>query len=219
MINRKIEAMLFDFDGTLADTSEDMVNCLNILLKNHGKKDVRLSEAKNFISKGAGGLIDFSCPKLSKSERKTYIKEYLEIYKNNLFIRTHLFDGIKDIIENLTLKNIKWGIVTNKPSYLVNPIVEMLNFYHKPSCIVAGDTLSVKKPNPEPLIYAAKLIKCEPIFCAYVGDDIRDITAANKAGMLSVAAMYGFIKDPNEVIEWGCDYTINTPSDLKNLII
>ena len=209
MINRKIEAMLFDFDGTLADTSEDMVNCLNILLKNHGKKDVRLSEAKNFISKGAGGLIDFSCPNLSKSERKIYIKEYLEIYKNNLFIKTHLFDGIIDIIENLTLKNIKWGIVTNKPSYLVNPIVEMLNFYHKPSCIVAGDTLSVKKPNPEPLIYAAKLIKCEPIFCAYVGDDIRDITAANKAGMLSVAAMYGFIKDPNEVIEWGCDYTIN----------
>ena len=86
MINRKIEAMLFDFDGTLADTSEDMVNCLNILLKNHGKNDVILSEAKNFISKGAGGLIDFSCPNLSKSERKIYIKVYLEIYKNNLFI-------------------------------------------------------------------------------------------------------------------------------------
>ena len=219
MINRKIEAILFDFDGTLADTSEDMVNCLNILLKNHGKKDVRLSEAKNFISKGAGGLIDFSCPELSRSERKTYVNEYLEIYKNNMFIKTHLFDGIIDIIENLTVKNYKWGIVTNKPSYLVNPIVEMLNFHHKPSCIVAGDTLAVKKPNPEPLLYAAKLIKCDPIFCAYVGDDVRDITAANKAGMVSVAAMYGFIEDLNKVIEWGCDYKINTPSDLKNLII
>ncbi len=219
MINKKIEAVLFDFDGTLADTSEDMVNCLNILLQNHAKKNVGLSEAKNFISKGAGGLIDFACPKLSEIERKTYINEYLEIYKNNMFIKTHLFDGILDIIENLSTKNYKWGIVTNKPSYLVNPIVEMLNFHYKPSCIVAGDTLAVKKPNPEPLLYAAKLIQCEPIFCAYVGDDIRDITAANKAGMISVAAMYGFIKDPNKVVEWGCDFTIKTPSDLKNLII
>ena len=219
MINRKIEAILFDFDGTLADTSEDMVNCLNILLQNNSIKNVELLDAKKFISQGAGGLIDFACPKISDDVRKRYINEYLEIYKKNIFTKTHLFDGIMDIIDCLIAKNYKWGIVTNKPSYLVNPIVDMLNFNYKPSCIVAGDTLTVKKPSPEPLLYAAKLIQCEPIFCAYVGDDIRDIIAANEAGMFSIAAAYGFIEDPKKIEEWGYDYKIGTPSDLKNLII
>ena len=218
MINRKIDAMLFDFDGTLADTSCDMVNCLNILLNQHNKKEVELEYAKKYISRGAGGLVDFSCPELSKDDRNNFISEYLEIYKNNLFINTHLFDGVEYIINTLVKKNYKWGIVTNKPSFLVLPIIEMLNFTHTPNCIVAGDTLNVKKPNPEPLLYASKQISCDPIFCAYVGDDIRDITAANSANMFSVAAAYGFIDDMSNVKEWGSDYIINSPLDLEKFI-
>ena len=94
----------------------------------------------------------------------------------------------------------------------------MLNFTHAPNCIVAGDTLSVKKPNPEPLIYASKKISIDPIFCAYVGDDLRDIVAANAAKMFSVAAAYGFISDTNQIKEWESDYIIDSPLDLKNLI-
>ena len=218
MINRKIEAILFDFDGTIADTSEDMVGCLNILLKNHSKEDVDIRKAKNFISKGAAGLINFAFPKISDEEKKLYISEYLEIYKNNLYIKTKLFSGIEELILNIIKKQYKWGIVTNKPSYLVNPIIEKINFTYSPNCVVAGDTLSVKKPNPEPLIHAAKIIGCSPSLCAYVGDDIRDITAANSAGMISIAALYGFIEDLQQVKEWGSDYMINKPSDLENLI-
>ena len=218
MINRNIAAILFDFDGTIADTSFDMINCLNILLENHKKKKVDLNFAKNYISKGAAGLIDFSCPKVSSLERSKLISDYLEIYKKNLFIKTHLFNGISEVIDTLVNKNIKWGIVTNKPSYLVLPIIEMLNFTHEPNCIIAGDTLSVKKPNPEPLIYASKQISIDPIFCAYVGDDLRDIVAANAAKMFSVAAAYGFISDTNQIKEWESDYIIDSPLDLKNLI-
>ena len=219
MINRKIEAILFDFDGTIADTSEDMVGCLNILLKNHSKEDVDIRKAKNFISKGATGLINFAFPKISDEEKKLYISEYLEIYKNNLYIKTKLFSGIEELILNIIKKQYKWGIVTNKPSYLVNPIIEKINFTYSPNCVVAGDTLSVKKPNPEPLIHAAKIIGCDPSLCAYVGDDIRDITAANSAGMISVAALYGFIEDLQQVKEWGSDYMINKPLDLESLLV
>ena len=218
MINRKIEAILFDFDGTIADTSEDMVGCLNILLKNHSKEDVDIRKAKNFISKGAAGLINFAFPKISDEEKKLYISEYLEIYKNNLYIKTKLFSGIEELILSIIKKQYKWGIVTNKPSFLVNPIIEKINFTYSPNCVVAGDTLSVKKPNPEPLIHAAKIIGCSPSLCAYVGDDIRDITAANSAGMISIAALYGFIEDLQQVKEWGSDYMINKPLDLENLI-
>ena len=219
MINRKIEAILFDFDGTIADTSEDMVGCLNILLKNHSKEDVDISKAKKFISKGAAGLINFAFPKIPDEEKKLYISEYLEIYKNNLFIKTKLFSGIEELILSIIKKQYKWGIVTNKPSYLVNPIIEKINFTYSPNCVVAGDTLSVKKPNPEPLIHAAKIIGCNPSLCAYVGDDIRDITAANSAGMISVAALYGFIEDLQQVKEWGSDYMIYKPLDLESLIV
>ena len=97
---------------------------------------------------------------------------------------THLFNGISDIIELLITKNYKWGIVTNKPSYLVKPIIKKLNFHHQPDCIVSGDTLSVKKPSPEPLLYASRQISCDPLLCAYIGDDIRDIIAAKAAGFL-----------------------------------
>jgi len=218
MINRRIDAMLFDFDGTIADTSQDMVSCLNILLNNHNLKEVELSHAKNYISKGAAGLIDFSCPRIKKDKRNEFINEYLEIYKKNMFVKTSLFDGISEIIDLLIKKKYKWGIVTNKPGYLVVPIIEMLNFTHTPNCIVAGDTLSVKKPNPEPLLYASKKISCEPMFCAYIGDDIRDITAAKAANMFSIAAAYGFIDDISKIKEWGSDYIINSPLDLKILI-
>ena len=95
----------------------------------------------------------------------------------------------------------------------------MLKLSHQPNCIVAGDTLSVKKPSPEPLFHASKIISCKPLYCAYVGDDIRDITAANAAGMFSIAASYGFIKNKNDIKNWGSDYIINSPLDLKNLII
>lgn len=218
MINRKIEAMLFDFDGTLADTSQDMVRCLNILLNNHNLKEVDVSHAKNYISKGAAGLIDFSCPGIKKDKRSEFVHEYLEIYKKNMFVNTCLFDGIVEIIDTLVIKKYKWGVVTNKPSYLVMPIIEMLNFAHTPNCIVAGDTLNVKKPNPEPLLYASKQISCEPMFCAYVGDDIRDITAAKAANMLSIAASYGFIDERNKINKWGSDYIIDSPLDLKKFI-
>ena len=218
MPNRKIEAMLFDFDGTIADTSYDMVNCLNILLRNHKKDTVHLNTAKNFISTGAGGLIDFACPDLSENNRKLYISEYLDIYKDNIFVKTHLFDGVVELIDMLVLKNYKWGIVTNKPGYLVNPIIEMMNFKYQPCCVVAGDTLRVKKPNPEPLLHASKIISCNPESCIYVGDDERDILAANAAGMISVAASYGFIDDLDQIKKWGSDYVINSPLDLTNFI-
>ena len=218
MPNRKIEAMLFDFDGTIADTSYDMVNCLNILLRNHKKDTVHLNTAKNFISTGAGGLIDFACPDLSENNRKLYISEYLDIYKDNIFVKTHLFDGVIELIDMLVLKNYKWGIVTNKPGYLVNPIIEMMNFKYQPCCVVAGDTLRVKKPNPEPLLHASKIISCNPESCIYVGDDERDILAANAAGMISIAASYGFIDDLEQIKKWGSDYIINSPLDLTNFI-
>ena len=218
MINRKIDAMLFDFDGTIADTSYDMVNCLNILLHNHKIDTVHLNTAKNFISTGAGGLIDFACPNLTEITRKLYISEYLDIYKDNIFIKTHLFDGVIELIDTLVLNNYKWGIVTNKPGYLVNPIIKMLNFKYQPCCLVAGDTLKVKKPNPEPLLHASKIISCDPKSCIYVGDDERDILAANAAGMISIAASYGFIDDLDQIKKWGSDYIINSPLDLTNFI-
>ena len=68
-------------------------------------------------------------------------------------------------------------------------------------------------------MYAAKLLNCNPIYCAYIGDDIRDIVAANAAGMFSVIASYGFIDDLGNIKQWGSDYIIKTPLDLKNLII
>ena len=220
MINRRIDAMLFDFDGTIADTSQDMVSCLNILLNNHNLKEVELSHAKNYISKGAAGLIDFSCPKVSSLERSKLISDYLEIYKKNLFIKTHLFNGISEVIDTLVSKNIKWGIVTNKARYFAENIMKYHQLFDSCSVMMCGDDYGFKpKPSPELLIEACRLLDTNISDVIYIGDGHRDILSANSAKIKSVLACYGYLKKGDLIEEWQPNYIIHKPSEVVDLDI
>ena len=124
----------------------------------------------------------------------------------------------KVLLENLEAKNIAWGIVTNKPSWLTNPLMEALNLTSRAATIVSGDTAEKAKPHPEPMYHACNEAGLDPQTCLYVGDAERDIQAGRAAGMKTVAALFGYIQDDDIPDDWKADYYINHPEEILKLL-
>lgn len=211
-----VDAVLFDFDGTLADTAPDLGGALNLLLRRYGKPDVPLSRSRPLVSMGARGMlqIGFSM-KPHHAEYEAMKAEYLTLYEENLCCETRLFNGMPQVLDTLESRAIPWGIVTNKHSRFTTPLLTALNISQRVSCVVTGDTVANLKPDPEGLFAAAKQLNLLPSKnIVYVGDDERDIQAALAANMTAVAANYGYLGNNNPPTQWGARWAIDSPLDL-----
>lgn len=144
--------------------------------------------------------------------------EFHDTYARALCIESRWFDGIADVVILLERRGIKWGIVTNKATRFTEPLVQALAIRPRASCVVSGDTTAHAKPHPAPLLHAADLIGVEPRHCFYVGDDKRDIDAANAAGMVGVAAGYGYLGLDGDIRSWNAAHCIDSPRDLIDLL-
>ena len=214
-----ITSVLFDLDGTLADTSQDMCESLNRILKDHKLKTVECLELKKHISRGAVGIIEYASIVNGRSVDSSLIRsEFLDDYKSNCFINTKINNNMNELIDYLIEKNILLGVVTNKHSRYVNKIIKGLNLNNKLSCVITGDMVSNPKPDTDGLIKAAVITKCNVSNTIYVGDDERDIIAGRNAGMMTVAADFGFISPDTNIRLWKADLIINDPLDLKKHI-
>jgi 2-phosphoglycolate phosphatase len=217
----RLSAVLFDLDGTLLDTAPDMVAALDALLAEQGHGPVEYAHARLHVSKGAIGLINLAFGALDidleEAHRLSLRDRYLELYAQQLCQQTILFDGMADVLARLEAANMHWGIVTNKPGFLAEPLLEQLGLLHRSATLVSGDTLPERKPHPRPLLYAAEQIAVKPDQVVYVGDDTRDIEAGNAAGMTTVAAAYGFIPPDEDPASWRADHLIEHPGDLLTL--
>lgn len=211
-------AVLFDLDGTLLDTAPDMVGALAELLDAEGRAPVHYARARAHVSRGALGLIDMAFGALEEAHRMSLRDRYLEVYERRLAVASALFDGMADVLRHLERENISWGVVTNKPGYLAEPLLDTLGLLARSSTLVSGDTLAERKPHPQPLLHAAKLSGVAPADSMYVGDDERDITAGNAAGMTTVAALYGFIPPDENPLDWPADHRIERPLDLLSIL-
>ena len=215
----KTECILFDLDGTLADTSIDMCNALNKVLTKYKFKNVDCSGLKTHISKGAVGIIDYASVINQRSIDSSLLRsEFLQEYSENTFIYTKMIDGMEKLLEYIEKNNIKWGIVTNKHSKYVNKILEGFALSNRVKCLVTGDMLQETKPNPEGLLLAANILNVNLNDTIYVGDDERDIIAGRDAGMSTVAADFGFISTDINVRSWNSDLIIYNALELKNYI-
>jgi HAD superfamily hydrolase (TIGR01509 family) len=143
---------------------------------------------------------------------------YLEIYQNHLAVHSQLFDEMDDLLLHLEQNHIRWGVVTNKPGWLTEPLMAALGLEQRASCIVSSDSTKNRKPHPEPLYYACKLAAVEPEQCIYVGDAQRDIEAGQNAGMKTIIAEYGYISDQENIDDWQADYHVQSPSQILALI-
>jgi N-acetyl-D-muramate 6-phosphate phosphatase len=214
-----VDAVLFDFDGTLADTAPDLGGALNLLLQRYDKPTVPLARSRPFVSMGARGMLDIGFGlKPQHAEYEALKTEYLTLYEDNLFCATCLFDGMDILLDTLDQRAIPWGIVTNKHSRFTLPILAALKLDGRAKSVVCGDAVPQPKPHPAGLIAAAREINIpatKNIF--YIGDDERDIHAAIAANMTPVVASYGYMGNGNPPTKWGTDLVIDSPLDLLSL--
>jgi phosphoglycolate phosphatase len=223
MINQspkhKYAAFLFDLDGTLLDTADDLGAALNYVLTSHNMPCVTKDDYTPAASNGAGGLLEVGYKDLWPFQDQLSLRqELLDAYANNIAIHTQCFTGIAALLHQLDLNGIKWGIMTNKPGFLTDPLVAAIPALSNAQVVISGDTLSVSKPSPLPLLHCAKLLNVAPEYCLYIGDAQRDIEAGKAANMDTATALWGYIPSINEALSWEADFNWQSPLDAINNI-
>jgi 2-phosphoglycolate phosphatase len=214
-----IMTVLFDLDGTLADTAPDLGYALNTLLGEHSKQPLPYETIRPVASHGAAALIELGFDIAHTDARFKPLRErFLEIYRANLARETRLFPGMRELLDALAARNINWGIVTNKPANLTDPLVEQLGLMDEAVCRVSGDTTANRKPHPEPMLHASQLAGSQPKECLYIGDAARDIEAGKAAGMKTLVALFGYIGEHDQPQTWGADGMIDTPAEILRWI-
>ncbi|MBU3614090.1 HAD-IA family hydrolase [Polynucleobacter sp. Latsch14-2] len=211
--------VFFDLDGTLVDTAPDLVAATNRLLSARNLPLKPYEQLRPCASAGARGLIlgAFGID----TQHPDFIPlrdEFFSNYENALLVKSKLFEGIDNLLNQLDQASLSWGIVTNKSERFTNPLTELMGLSQRAVSTVSGDTTPHSKPHPEPILHAARIANIDPSKSLYVGDDIRDIVAGKAAGMKTVAAAYGYCgcEEPPEA--WGADFLIQTPQDLLQIV-
>ena len=214
----KIQAVLFDLDGTLADTALDLGGALNRLLARKGLPAKEMAAIRPVASHGASGLIMLGAG-IDKAhpEHAQWRQEYLAEFEQCFDHDTVLFEGIAELIAALAAGGIRWGIITNKPAVFTDRLVPKLAFGLPPEVVVSGDTCGEAKPSVKPMLYACEKIGVDPRHCLYVGDAERDIIAGRAAGMQTVLAEWGYIAESDDTDSWQADYRAATPGDIARL--
>ena len=210
-----LRAVLFDLDGTLIDSAPDLAGACNDLRVNHGMPPLPFETLRPMVGSGARGMIGVGFGVAPTDERFAALREeFLARYQERMTQETRVFDGVTDIIAALRTRGLAWGIVTNKAARLAEPLIRWLDFAQSAGAVVCGDTTPHSKPHPEPLFEAARRLGVEPAGCAYVGDDRRDVVAGRAAGMVTVAAAWGYLGAGEPVGDWGADIVVASPAGL-----
>jgi phosphoglycolate phosphatase len=212
--NGRIRGVLFDLDGTLLDTAHDMMNALNALRAEEGLEPLPYEKVRCQVSHGGNALVRLSFGELSATEHEVMRQRLLDIYRKQLARHTCLFEGGDEMLRDLERRGLRWGIVTNKPGWLTDPLLVEVGLHTRAKAVVSGDTLAHRKPHPLPLLHAAEAMGVPPTECVYVGDAERDMQAAQAAGMFAVVAGYGYLGDDDRAEGWFSHGWLDTPLEL-----
>ncbi|MEP7083089.1 MAG: HAD-IA family hydrolase [Betaproteobacteria bacterium] len=210
-----VRAVLFDLDGTLIDSAPDLGAAVNRMRVARGLPALADGVLRPHASHGARGLVSVGFNLTPDHPDFLALREeFLAGYAAALCERTVLFPGVTRVLDALEAARLPWGIVTNKSTRLTLPLLDALALRLRPGCIVCGDTTARAKPHPEPLLAAASLLGVLPGECVYVGDAERDVEAGKAAGMITLIARYGYIRDDELPDEWLAEGSLAAPLDL-----
>ncbi len=215
MGGRQLQAVLFDLDGTLADTAPDLADALNHVLAEQGVHRLAYEHIRPEVSNGTDALIKLGFGvNLSAPAFENRRNRLLDIYTNNIANKTQLFDGMEQVLSEIEQRQLKWGVITNKPSWLTAPLMSALGLDSRTACIVSGDSAEHPKPHPAPMQLACKQASVSPEHCLYIGDAKRDIDAGRGVGMTTLAALFGYIGKNDAPEQWGADGHLHHPLDI-----
>lgn len=211
-------SVLFDLDGTLLDTAPDMAGALNELLHEQGRERLPFQTIRPLVSHGATALVNLGFAGVAESVFAALRARFLEIYRARLAVETRMYAGLAEALDVLDSSGISWGIVTNKPGWLTEPLLEHFAWSRRAQVIVSGDTLAQRKPHPAPLLHAAEKLGVKPAECIYIGDAERDVLAGRAAGMQVFVALFGYIPAEEQPRAWPASGWLDTPQAMAALL-
>jgi len=210
-----IKAVLFDLDGTFADTAPDLAASLNHTRATRNLPPLPLELLRPQASHGSRGLIEIGFGiEPGHPDYDTLRDIFLDHYGRNICVHTQLFGDMAQLIDELERRDIRWGIVTNKPHRYTVPLMQALGYADRAACLVSGDTCAHAKPHPEPMLKACQIIGVTPAQSLYLGDDLRDMRAANAAGMPGIIANYGYVNGDASIENWNAQGSVDNPTEL-----
>lgn len=213
-----VRTVLFDLDGTLADTAPDMAFALNVVREEIGLPALPFSAIRPVVSHGATALVRLALDEPQSEHFETLRKRFLEVYRGHLTRETRLFPGMDEVLRSIEEHHLNWGVVTNKPAWLTEPLLDQLGLTQRAACIVSGDTTPERKPHPAPMLYACQKAGSQGAQCLYIGDAQRDIEAGKNAGMHTLVALFGYISEADEPYLWNADAMIQHPLEILEWI-
>jgi 2-phosphoglycolate phosphatase len=217
---RNISTVLFDLDGTLIDSAPDLAAAADEMRVSRGMSSLPLNVYRPMAGAGARGMLGIAFGLTPDApDYEALREEFFSNYERCMTQRTYAFDGVQALIEDICQSQMRWGVVTNKSRRFTEPLTQAMPLFSTAGVVISGDTTPYAKPHPEPLFEAARRLGVEPAHCVYVGDDERDIVAGLAAGMLTVAATYGYLGSKSDVNAWGAHAQINSPLDLLQLLV
>lgn len=214
-----VRAVMFDLDGTLLDTAPDFIVVVNQLRAEHQLPPLPPELIRNSVSNGARSLvmlafgIDEQAP-----EYESLRQRLLDLYLDHLAVHTCLFPGIDELLQMLAQHQIAWGIATNKPARYTHPLLATLQLQPAPVSVICPDDVSERKPHPESMWLASEQLNCKPHEIIFVGDHKRDIDCGRDAGVITIAAAYGYLEEDDDVQQWQADYCVNHASEIWPII-
>lgn len=212
---RRVDAVLFDLDGTLVDSAPDLAGAANELRAARGLEPLPYERLRPMVGSGARGMVGTALGAKPGDDGWDQLRdEFLGLYERRLLRETAVFATVEPVLRVLEAHPLPWGIVTNKALRFATPLVEGLALHTRAAVLVGGDSTPHAKPHPAPLLEAARRIGVAPERCAYVGDDLRDVQAGRAAGMLTVAAAWGYLGAGEPVQAWGADLVLDAPHAL-----
>lgn len=213
----RLQAVLFDLDGTLLDTAGDMGAAANHVIDSLSLPLLSKAILQSTCSDGAYALLRAGIPPTLIEQHGIEVlrKQMLDFYRANLCYHTRPYQGVSSLLNWLTQADIPWGVVTNKPAMLTEPLLAMLPLFSGCGITVSADTIAYKKPHPAPLLYAAEQLSVAPAHCVYIGDHRRDIEAGHAAGMTTIAAEWGYISPEEDPTQWQAHYHLSSATALE----
>ena len=213
-----LAAVLLDLDGTLLDTAPDLVRIANRLRVEAQLAALPFEQLRQYVSHGSAAVLRAAFPGSDAAALAALQRRFLELYRQQLVVETRLFAGFEQVLAALESNGIPWGVITNKPAWLTEPLLHQLGLLQRAACVLSGDTLPVSKPDPLPLLTAAERIGIAPERCIYAGDALRDMQAARAAGMVGLAARYGYIGPAEHTADWPVTAWIDSPLELLDWV-
>ncbi|MEY3524225.1 MAG: hypothetical protein RIR92_290 [Pseudomonadota bacterium] len=213
------KAVLFDLDGTLIDSAPDLGAAADKMRTDRGLPSLEYALYRPVAGSGARGMLHVAFGMTeAHADYEDFKNEFLNNYQQAMTVKTTVFSGVTDLLAVLQAMGLSWGVVTNKSQRFTIPLSQHMELFKTAGAVVSGDTTPHAKPHPAPLFEGARLLDLPPGDCWYVGDDERDIVAGKAAGMVTVAANYGYLGVETEVLHWGADFVIHHPMELVDLL-